>query len=178
MVKEKIDIDINSLIGSIICWLITCAWIILIFFLSSENATESSARSLEVLHYLEQIFGKNILNELMLRKITHVLEFSFLTLISFLAVRFTNNVSTLTSYAESPVKIIKSDNEMYIAISMWLSFLVAVLDEYHQLFVDGRSGSILDVAIDGIGIIVVLIIIRVIFTIYLKQLGAQEVRYE
>ena len=178
MANDKRDINITSLIGAIVCWLLTAAWIIGIFYFSSENATESSERSLGLLKLIEQIFGEEIMTEVLLRKIAHVMEFSFLTILAFLSIRFTNKVSEYTSYAESPVKIIKSDNEMYIAISMWLSFLVAVADEYHQLFVDGRSGSILDVAIDGIGIIVVLIIIRVIFTIYLKQLGAQEVRYE
>ncbi len=178
MANDKRDINITSLIGAIVCWLLTAAWIVCIFFLSSENANESTERSLSLLNIIEQIFGEDILTELILRKLAHVLEFSVLTILAFLSIRFTNKVSEYTSYAESPVKIIKSDNEMYIAISMWLSFLVAVADEYHQLFVDGRSGSILDVAIDGIGIIVILIIIRVIFTIYLKQLGAQEVRYE
>ena len=86
--------------------------------------------------------------------------------------------SITRSYSESPVKLIKSDNEMYIAFSMWLSLLTAVVDEYHQLFVDGRDGSIRDVLIDSIGIIIVLIIIRVVFTFYLYRLGRKEIRYE
>lgn len=178
MNTNKHDINIYYLLSSIISWLLTAGWIVVIFYMSSENANDSSARSLGLLKYIEQIFGEEIMTELMLRKLAHIFEFSILTFLSFLSIRFTNKVSSKISYAESPVKIIKSDNEMYIAISMWLSFLVAVADEYHQLFVDGRSGTIIDVGIDGIGIIVVLIIIRVIFTIYLKQLGAQEIRYE
>jgi VanZ family protein len=39
-----------------------------------------------------------------------------------------------------------------IAIAAAVSFLYAVSDEYHQSFVEGRTGSPLDVAIDAIGI--------------------------
>jgi len=46
------------------------------------------------------------------------------------------------------------------------------------LFVDGREGSIRDVLIDSIGIVIVLIIIRIIFTIYLRYLGRNEIRYD
>lgn len=178
MVNEKKDINMYYLIGAIGTWLLTITWVVIIFLLSSENASNSTARSSGALALIEQIFGEGIMTELVLRKLTHIMEFAILTLLSFASVRYTNKVSASASYAESPVKLIKSDNEMYIAISLWFSFLVAVSDEYHQLFVDGRSGSILDVAIDGIGIVVVLIIIRIVFTIYMKQIGSQEVRYE
>jgi VanZ family protein len=45
------------------------------------------------------------------------------------------------------------------------------------LFVDGRDGSIKDVLIDLIGIVIVLIVIRIGFTIYLKTKGKAEVVY-
>lgn len=35
-----------------------------------------------------------------------------------------------------------------------ISFLYAISDEYHQTFVEGRSGSALDVAIDAVGILI------------------------
>jgi hypothetical protein len=38
-----------------------------------------------------------------------------------------------------------------IALALALSFLFAVLDEYHQTFVPGRGGTWTDVAIDGLG---------------------------
>ena len=44
-------------------------------------------------------------------------------------------------------------------------------------FVEGRDGAIKDVLIDLIGIVIVLIIIRIVFTIYLKTKGRSEVVY-
>ena len=67
---------------------------------------------------------------------------------------------------------------MYIIMSLWLSSLFAIVDEYHQLFVSGRNGSILDVAIDFAGIVITLIIIRLAFSLYLRKIGKEEVRYD
>ncbi len=172
------DISIPNLIAAIISWVLTIAWMILIFYLSSENGAESTNRSTEILKFVELVFGKDFVSDMILRKIAHVIEFSVLTVLAFCSARFTNKISHTRSYAESPVKLVKSDNEMYIAITLWLTMLTAVLDEYHQLFVEGRNGSIRDVLIDAIGIIIILIIIRIIFTIYLKYLGRNEIRYE
>ena len=94
-----------------------------------------------------------------------------------MAISSTNKISVKTSYAESPMKILKSDNEMNIIFTVWFTILNAIFDEYHQLFVDGRDGSIKDVLIDLIGIVIVLIIIRIAFTIYLKTKGKSEIVY-
>ena len=59
-----------------------------------------------------------------------------------------------------------------------LSFLFSILDEYHQLFIDGRHGTIVDVGFDLIGIVMILLIIRVVFSIYLQHIGKDEERYE
>lgn len=172
------DISFPDLIAAIFFWALTLGWIILLFYLSSESGVASTQRSTSAVRFIELIFGEGVITELVLRKTVHVIEYGILTMLSFMAVRYTNRISQIKSYAESPVKLIKSDNEMYIAFSMWMSLLTAVVDEYHQLFVDGRDGSIRDVLIDAIGVIIVLIIIRVAFTIYLHYLGRKEVRYE
>ena len=172
------DISLTNLFAAALCWVLTALWVIFIFYLSSENGAESSERSASALKFIELIIGKNIITDLLLRKIVHVLEYSVLTVLVFLSARFTNKISFTKSYAESPVKLIKSDNEMYIAITLWMSMLTSVCDEYHQLFVEGRDGNIRDVLVDAIGVVIVLIIIRIIFTIYLRYLGRKEVRYE
>jgi len=176
--EGKKDISVYNLIAAIVFWGLTISWIVFIFYLSSETGTESSYRSASVLSFIEQLFGEQIVTDYILRKLTHVFQYALLTGLVFLSVRYTNRISESRSYAESPVKIVKSDNEMYIAISLWLSMLVAVIDEYHQLFVDGRDGTITDVGIDLVGILFVLIIARIIFSVYLRKLGKKEVRYE
>lgn len=75
------------------------------------------------------------------------------------------------------MKILQSDNEMNIILTLWFSILNAIFDEYHQLFISGRDGSIIDVGLDMIGVIIVLLMVRLIFTIYLRAKGKQEVRY-
>ena len=47
-----------------------------------------------------------------------------------------------------------------IAIAAGVSFAYAVSDEYHQSFVEGRTGSPVDVAIDAIGVILASLLVR------------------
>jgi Predicted integral membrane protein len=175
---KKRDISVTYLAAAVISWILLGLWIAFLFFLSSEDGTTSGMRSAKALEAIELLFGREIVTEYVLRKIVHVIEYMILTVLSFNAIRFTNLISETTSYAESPVKLVKSDNEMYILISMWLSLLTASVDEYHQLFVTGRDGSIRDVLIDSIGIVIILLIIRIVFTINLVSKGRKEYRYE
>lgn len=172
------DINILYLITSIILWILVTLWIVEIFKLSSEIGEMSAKRSLNLYNYLNYYIGFNYVTDDILRKLAHVFEFSILAVLSFFAVNTTNKISPKVAYSESKMKLIKSDNEMFILISLWISTLYAILDEYHQLFIDGRHGSIADVGFDLIGIIPSLLLIRIIFTIYLRHLGKNEDRYE
>ena len=171
------EISIRYFILAGFFWILTIFWIIVIFHLSSENANESSDLSHVFLSFINEVFGTELYDDSILRMVAHASEFALLTLLSYLALSSTNKISNKTSYAESPVKLMRSDNEMNIVFTLWFAILNAIFDEYHQLFVDGRDGSIKDVLIDLIGIIIVLIIIRVAFTIYLKSKGKSEVVY-
>lgn len=174
--SEK-EISYVALVLSILFWLLSMAWMICIFKFSSESGLESTSRSLSVLQYLKSL-GMTFLTEEVVRKGAHVGEFALLAFLSFMAVRFTNMISPSTSYSQTPVKIIKSDNEMYIVISFWICAVYASIDEYHQLFVSGRNGSIFDFLIDMGGCVIVLLIIRVIFSINLRRHGLSELRYD
>ena len=46
-----------------------------------------------------------------------------------------------------------------LALAAAISFLYAISDEYHQTFVDGRTGSADDVVIDSLGIVTALLLI-------------------
>ena len=74
------------------------------------------------------------------RKLAHISEFAVL---NFLFIR------TFSHHGISLKNI--------LIISFTLSFLYAVMDEYHQNFVTGRHGSIKDIFIDSVGILVVTI---------------------
>ncbi len=175
--KRK-DISIYYLISCILLWLMTTLWMVEIYHLSAETGDESGIRSASLMLMIQNIIPSIPYNNLILRKLAHIFEYSLLSLLVFFAIRNTNKVSKKVSYSESIIKMIKSDNEMYILISLWISTLYAILDEYHQLFIIGRNGSIKDVCIDIIGIVPTLLIIRVVFTLYLKYIGKREIRYD
>jgi len=72
--------------------------------------------------------------DLVLRKMAHMVEYGTLTFLFFRAVAI--NLSFRRS----------------IAYAALFSITYALTDEYHQLFVFGRSGSLADVFIDTLGI--------------------------
>lgn len=78
--------------------------------------------------------------DVVLRKIAHVAVFGALALLWFWALR------PLTRRA--------------LPLSAGISLAYAILDEYHQSFVEGRSGSPLDVGVDSIGIVLACLLLR------------------
>ncbi len=68
-----------------------------------------------------------------LRKIAHVLEYAILT---FLLIR-----------------AFGIKNKYGITVSIIIALLYAVSDEYHQTFILGRNGKLIDIGIDSIGIL-------------------------
>lgn len=176
-VASEKEISIRYSIIAAIFLIITILWIVMIFHFSNQTASQSSNTSNAIVSVINEILGIEIQDDTVIRKVAHATEFALLTLFSYIALSSTNKISNKTSYAESPVKLMRSDNEMNIVFTLWFSILNAIFDEYHQLFVDGRDGAIKDVLIDLIGIVIVLIIIRICFTIYLKTKGKSEVVY-
>ena len=75
--------------------------------------------------------------DFLLRKIAHMIEFGILTFLFFRAI---------SAQGGSPHKA--------IIFSMIFSLFYAFSDEFHQLFVRGRHCSFKDVAIDGVGILI------------------------
>ena len=171
------EISLRYILLAVIFWVLTLSWIALIFKLSADTGTESSDLSKALMTYLNEILGFNMQDDRTLRIVAHASEFAILTVFSYLALSSTNKISRKSSYAESPVKLLRSDNEMNIIFTLWFTVINAIFDEYHQLFVNDRDGSIFDVLVDLIGIVMILIIVRIIFTIYMKTKGRTEVIY-
>ena len=155
--REEREVSIKNLVLTIVFWSLSLAMILLIFILSSIPVNET----------------QNLTDFLT----ATIVEFGLLTVFAYLAISSTNKISVSTSYAESPIKILKSDNEMNIIFTLWFTILNAIFDEYHQLFVEGHTGGVIDLCKDIIGIIIVLLLIRIIFTISLKVRGKHEIRY-
>ena len=168
MEKEKHSINTFYLVVSVFLWVFTVAWMVIIFMLSSDSGVESSEKSAFAVSVF-YTYLKLIIPEVIIRKLFHIFEFSVLSIMIFLSSYSTNNVSETTTYKADAKSQIKTANEFCILISLWISGLYATFDEYHQLFVNGRNGSVMDVLFDLIGIVATLIIIRFIISISLMK---------
>lgn len=137
-------------IKKIISWILVILWMILIFFMSHNNGEQSSGHSNKVVSYIyisitkEQNVSEEVLNKYTfpVRKLSHITEYLILTL---LLINAFNNTFRL------------SNKRKYIFVFLIL-VIYAILDEYHQTFIPGRSGQVIDVLIDSIGIIIGIII--------------------
>lgn len=131
-----------------VSWLPAILIMVMIFFFSSKPADESARSSMPiadaVLKIYEITFGTDIQNETrdewimradhIVRKTAHFLEYALLSA----AIAF-------------PLWIRKYRGIRLILLSVFAAALYAAADEFHQLFVPGRSGQIKDVLLDTAG---------------------------
>ena len=122
-------------------------WMIIIFSFSSADANKSTGTSDKVITTMIEIKDKIIDQEtpisekeiivknssFYVRKIAHITEYLILGLLMFNA--------------------LKQFNILNIYYAIILCILHSCTDEFHQLFINGRSGSFRDVLIDTIGIL-------------------------
>lgn len=120
----------------IISLILIAIWMIVIFLMSSEIASTSSARSDEIVRTIQSI-GVSTPAEILtflVRKAAHICAYFILGILIF---------NLLKEYGLGAKKMILAS----IAIAM----LYACTDEIHQMFVPGRSGEARDVLIDTAG---------------------------
>ena len=141
----------------IISFIVLILWMIVIFSFSSADANKSTGTSDKVITTMIEIKDKITNNEtpnnekeiivknssFYIRKIAHLTEYLILGFLMF---------NLLKQY---------SVTNIYYAIG--LSILYSCTDEFHQLFISGRSGSIRDVLIDSIGILIGTYLYKLLF---------------
>ncbi len=113
---------------------------IIIFWFSHQTGTESSGLSTYIVNWLENHLHI-IVPELIIRKMAHMGEYALLTF-TFI-------------YGFSKNKFIL---QKVLLFSLSATFLYACSDEFHQLFIVGRSGQLADVMIDTTGGIIAIIL--------------------
>ena len=150
LAQEKRRKALNPLyfLFAVIMWVIVIAWLAVIFSLSSETADVSTLRSQDLVSRLSRRFNWEV-TEGFVRNCAHVFEYLILSALTFIAMFATNHVLVReeTSVMDALDRF-KNDNEIYIAVSLWITSLASAADEYHQIFVEGRSASLLDVFLD------------------------------
>lgn len=141
----------------IISFIVLILWMIVIFSFSSADANKSTGTSDKVITTMIEIKDKITNNEtpnnekeiivknssFYIRKSAHITEYLILGFLMF---------NLLNQY---------SVTKIYYAIG--LSILYSCTDEFHQLFISGRSGSIRDVLIDSIGILIGTYLYKLLF---------------
>ena len=144
----------------VISWILLIIWAVVIFDFSSQNGVASSNLSDSLVYRVVDLFvtDMNSISELtfhylifFVRKATHMAEYGILGLLIY---------NVLNNY-----RFFKTQLNLWV---LGFSAIYALSDELHQTFVAGRSGSIVDVLIDTVGVIIMLLIIRFIKKCFTK----------
>ena len=129
-------------------WTGVVLWCGLIFFMSNQNADESSNQSLflaEVLNrWLKQLFGPHAfpVSEHAVRKTAHFLEYLVLGCLLFMGF------------------LDKSKLARSILLVFAAGLIFSVSDEIHQLFIPGRTMRPSDILIDMAGITIAVVMMH------------------
>jgi VanZ family protein len=155
---------------SVLMYLPSVVLMIVIFLFSSKPAEESSAESsrivnlvLHAVEYLRQT--KFTVQEFSywaemihtpIRKMAHMTEYAVLSLTFFLPAFFQDGAVAREKEQSGNMDGGERKQEKKVLWKLCLrsilfSMLYASTDEFHQLFVEGRSGSVRDVMIDTLG---------------------------
>ena len=133
--KEKVDIPKSVKIKRIIFLILIVIWALFVFNLSSQTGSDSSGLS----RWIVELFTKDeaIINivEPYVRKFAHFSEYA-LGGVLFLGLCNTFNWT----------------DRKKLLISIGLGVWYAISDEVHQILVPARTGNIIDVWIDSLGI--------------------------
>lgn len=135
-------------------------WMGVILYFSSDTGAESSLKSGFVMKYIGPIIQKISLTmrgsefsvsnlHYIVRKLAHMFNYFMLSSLSY-----------LSCYSIKPRKFLSS----LFAIVFSTSF--ALLDEFFQTFVSGRSGSVRDVMIDSIGVYIAVFLFSLILAVF------------
>jgi VanZ family protein len=143
---------------TIMVLIIVCLWLLVIFGFSAMNADFSSKIThvaIDIINkirehnvYIDSIFCKLTKNHSMvyvIRKMAHITVFCILEIVVYCFLRFC-----------------RVRNFKAIMFSAIFSILYAFTDEFHQLFVSGRSAELKDVLIDSIGVFLGVFIVIVL----------------
>ena len=120
----------------VLAWTLLILWMLFIFIMSSFNGVMSSNQSGSIAVLIYNLFDISDTEKVsfIVRKCAHVSEFFILGILV--------------------INLVSKYNVKHIYL---ISFIICVLyassDEFHQLFVPGRSGQVTDVLIDLIGVV-------------------------
>lgn len=162
--------EYNSILLRWITWLPAIIIMFLIFLFSAKPAVESEATSTPLARALLNAF------ELMFGTIEKANQQSALDTASF----FIRKAAHITEYLLLAVSISWPlwkrglEGKKLVITSFLFSVMYAATDEFHQLFVKGRSGSFKDVGIDSIGCLLGALLFYVVAKLFKKRVAKRS----
>lgn len=132
---------------------------VLIFSLSSQNAETSSQTSGSVIESVAEIFypGFSDMTETQQNEIIGALQFIVRKTAHFTLYAVLGALSFLSVISYRSLKY-----RLRIFLSAGICLLYAASDEFHQLFVAGRSGEIRDICIDFCGSLLAITVLAIL----------------
>lgn len=136
-------------------------WMIIVFIFSSQPADTSQNTSLNLTKRIVNVFFNNkssIEKEQITEKLDpYIRKLAHYTLYAIGGILIANYINTYN---------IKDKNKIIYSICIGATY--ACTDEFHQLFVEGRSGQLTDVLIDSLGVATGVCIFLCVITIFKK----------
>ena len=151
-----------KLIKRYIFWAISIALMVFIFLNSHETATESTKTSASLIEQILTIFMPKFVSwpieqkELLIKSLQFIVRKG--AHFSVYLVLGASCFGALNTYS------IKMRNKCTLALL--ISFVYAISDEIHQLFIEGRSGQVSDVILDLSGAVTGVLITLAIICVY------------
>lgn len=145
-------------VKKIILWCLIPLWMGIIFFFSAQNSNDSSHLSSSFLQHIILVFlpektasNTDLLKQLsfLIRKCAHMTEYAILAILLLMQIRLYGWLTAQTSRPKLSVRTFTFLLQALLTIGIVV--LYAASDEFHQLFVSGRSGQATDVFIDTCG---------------------------
>ena len=127
-----------------------------IFLFSTDNSRESTSKSNRVILGITNLFHKDLSN----KEKEKIIDMFFVPIrkMAHFGIYLVLGISLISFLREFSIPILK-----LLLLSIFLAFLYACSDEFHQLFVPGRSGQFSDVLLDTLGASVGIFIYYLLF---------------
>lgn len=165
-----------------ISWILVLIWMMIIFYLSSRTAAQSTVQSRAVISTFTEILGTYIEDEEVLssidglvRECAHGIEYFILGGLLFNALFLTLNYrkqEEMLLSAETGVECGDRYRTFNCFICAWLVCCIyAITDEIHQIPVPGRTFQVLDLVIDFIGALIGILLAITFYKVKNKKLS-------
>ncbi len=135
---------------------------VIIFLFSTDNSVESTKKSNRVIIEVTSFFKLDLSK----KQQQHVIDMFFVPVrkMAHFFIYFVLGIALVSFLREFSIPI-----RRLLLLSIFLAFLYACTDEFHQLFVPGRSGQFIDVILDTFGASVGVFIYYLVFHKKLKE---------